>query len=120
MTTLILKHLKEYNIINKNKNIREIKNMATYYKYLGKWNSNKELREWEKRELELHLFNTEEAMHLLYQGKYHLAILTAERYSGLYDIPKYIYNNIVKELKEDEELQETIKNYKNELAPRRR
>ena len=94
--------------------------MTTYYKYGEKWNSNKELREWEQWELDLFLKNTEEAMHLLYQGKYYQAILTAQRYSGLYDLPRYIYNNIVKELKEDEELQETIKNYKNELAPRRR
>ena len=94
--------------------------MTTYYKYGERWNSNKELREWEEGELELHLFNTEEAMHLLYLGKYSQAISLAQRCSELYDLPRYIYNNIIEELKEDQELQETIKNYNNELAPRTR
>ena len=93
--------------------------MTKYYKYGEKWSSNEEMREWEQRELELYLFNTEEAMHLLYQGEYTKALGVARRYSGLYDIPRYIYNNIVKELKEDQELQETIRNYNNELSPRR-
>lgn len=92
--------------------------MTTYYKYGSKWNSNKELREWEKSELELYLYNTEEALHLLYQGHYIQALMLAVDHSGLYELPVYIYDNIIKQLKEDQGLQDTIRNYNNELAPK--
>lgn len=86
----------------------------TIYKYGSRFKDTRELREWEKWELKLHVDNTEESQRLLYRGRYREALNYAREEAGLHNIPSYIYRELIQEFKEDEELQETIRKTREE------